>query len=86
MTSTVSGDPYLVERIRDALAQDGRVNELGLAIALVGTEVFVTGSVTTPERQASVAVVIRERFPDLEVHNDVTVQQVGAPPVRERLP
>jgi osmotically-inducible protein OsmY len=80
-----SHDPYLGERIRTALAQDSRVNELGVQVTLVGHRVFVTGIVATAERQQAVAIVIAEQFPDLEVHNDVTVHVVSGPPARETL-
>lgn len=83
--TTEPHDPYLGERIRTALAQDSRVNELGVQVRLVGHRVFVTGTVATAERQQAIAIVIAEGFPDLEVHNDVTVQEVGAHPTRETL-
>ncbi len=83
---TASGpDPYLGERIRAALAHDGRVNELGVQVTLVGARVFVTGTVATEERVQAIALVIAEQFPELELTNDVTVQQVGSTPVRETL-
>ena len=78
-------DPYLAERIRTALAQDRRVNELGVHVTLVGTRVFVTGTVATAARRCGIASVVAEQFPDLELHNDVTVQEVGAAPARETL-
>ena len=78
-------DPYLAEHIRTAFAQDPRVNELGLTVTLVGGRVFVTGTVPTVERREGVATVIAEQFPDLELHNDVTVQQVGTQPSTEIL-
>jgi hypothetical protein len=93
----MSFDPYILERMtatrlnelrvvtRTALAQDSRVNELGIQVTLVGTRVFVTGIVATDERRHGVALVIAEQFPDLELQNDVTVQHVGAKPVRETL-
>jgi osmotically-inducible protein OsmY len=83
--TTETHDPYLAERIRTALAQDSRVNDLGVHVTLVGSRVFVTGTVATPERQQAVTTVIAEQFPDLEVHNDVTVQEVHAHPARETL-
>jgi len=83
--TTTTPDAYLGERIRNALAQDPRVNELGIQVTLVGTRVFVTGSVATHERRDCVAIVIAEQFPDLELHNDVTVQSVERAPGRETL-
>ena len=49
--TTPPGDPYLAERIRTAIAQDARVNELGIAVTIVGDRVFVTGTVPTAERR-----------------------------------
>ena len=82
---TSPGDPYLSERIRTALVHDARVNELGLQVTLVGVRAFVTGTVASEERRTGIAMVIAELFPDLELHNDVAVQQVGAAPPRESL-
>jgi osmotically-inducible protein OsmY len=78
-------DPYLAERIRTAIAQDARVNELGITVTLVDERVFVTGTVLTAERRDGIASVIAEQFPTLELHNDVTVQQVGSHPAPETL-
>ena len=74
---TTDPDPYLAERIRTALIQDPRVNEQGLAVTLVGRRVFLAGTVATADRQRSISDVIREQWPDLEIHNDVAVQGVG---------
>jgi hypothetical protein len=76
---------YLAERIRTALAQDPRVNELGIQVVIVGGRAFVTGSVATVERKEGIASVFREQFPAVELQNDVTVQDVGARPVRETI-
>jgi Icc-related predicted phosphoesterase len=47
MSATPPSDPYLAERIRTAIAQDARVNELGVTVTIVGDRVFVTGTVLT---------------------------------------
>ena len=78
-------DPYLAEHIRAAIVHDPRVNELGITVRLVGPRVFVTGTVPTPERRDAIAGIIAEQFPGLELHNEVTVQQVGTHPMRETL-
>jgi osmotically-inducible protein OsmY len=85
MTAAPPSDPYLTERIRTAIAQDARVNELGITVALVGERVFVTGTVLTAERREGIAAVIAEQFPTLELHNDVTVQEIGSHPTPETL-
>lgn len=66
-------DDYRVEHLREALASDDRVSELGLVITLRGHRVFVAGVVSTPERQAAVVEVVQELLPDAEVHNETTV-------------
>jgi osmotically-inducible protein OsmY len=78
-------DAYLAERIRSALAQDPRVNELGIQVVIVGGRAVVTGSVATAERKDGIASVIHEQFPALTVQNDVTVQDVGARPAVETI-
>ena len=85
MSATPPTDPYLAERIRTAIAQDDRVNELGIAVAIVGDRVFVTGTVLTAERRDGIASVIAEQVPALELHNDVAVQQVGSHPTPETI-
>jgi hypothetical protein len=85
MSATPPTDPYLAERIRTAIAQDARVNELGVAVTIVGERVFVTGTVLTAERRDGITSVIAEHFPTLELHNDVTVQQVGSHPTPETI-
>jgi hypothetical protein len=72
-------DLYLVERIREALAGDPRVNELGIVVTVVGSRVFLTGSVASSTRQRSITEVLRERFPDLEICNDVKVHEIAPP-------
>ena len=85
MSGAPPSDPYLAEHIRAAFVQDPRVNELGLTVTLVGDRVFVTGTVPTLERRDGIAIIVAEQFPELELHNDVTVQQVGTQPSTEIL-
>jgi osmotically-inducible protein OsmY len=84
MSSDPQHEPYLVERIREALALDARVNELGIVVTVAGSRVFLTGWVANAERQRGITEVVRESFPGLDVCNDVKVQEV-APPGREVL-
>src|SRR5438105_3877339 len=65
--------PYRGERLRQALAQDLRVAELGLGVEIVDGTVIVTGTVPTEGRRAAVAEVVAELAPGLLVRNDVTV-------------
>lgn len=70
---TSPGDEYLAQRLRDALAEDPRVGELGIGVTVADGRAYLSGEVATPERQHAVAAVAAEVLPDHEVHNDVSV-------------
>lgn len=81
----VEPDVYTVEHIRDALAQDDRVNELGVQVTMTAGGVFLTGDVATPERRDAITEVVRELVPDVEIHNQTTVAAYPEPPDMEVL-
>ena len=68
---------YLVQRIREALAHDPRVAEMELQVTVRGAKVFVSGVVSTEERCRAIEEVVREKAPELELHNEV---EVAVPP------
>jgi osmotically-inducible protein OsmY len=70
---------YLIEHVREALAADPRVNELGLQVAVRSGKVFVSGVVSTTERHDAVAAVVSERAPGWDVHNGTTVAPFTEP-------
>ena len=70
-------DVYLAEQVRQALIQDPRVNELYVQVTVSGRDVFLRGTVATPERQRAIADVARETLPGHEIHNQT---KVGAYP------
>jgi len=65
-----------VARLSRALAEDPRTAELGVQVTAHGDEVFLCGDVASASRRDEVAAVVREKAPELRVHNDVRV--VGA--------
>jgi hypothetical protein len=71
-----SGQPeaYLAAHVREALATDPRVSELGLQVRIVSGRVFVHGVVPTNERRDAISVVVAELLPELEIHNATTVE------------
>ena len=75
---TAEPDAYVCQRVRAALAHDPRVGDLGLTVEIAGGRLFVTGAVTTEERQRAVADVAAAAAPELEV-----VSQVGVVPVTD---
>ena len=77
-------EDYAIERVRDALAADERVAEMGVEVRIAAGKVFLTGQVPTEERQQAVGVVASEVLPEYEVHNETVVTELGDPRV-ERL-
>lgn len=80
-------EPELIDHVlihvRDALAVDGRVGELGLDVECVDDLVVVRGTVSSPERQVhviDVAVeVLRAHGCECLVHDATHVPTVEAP-------
>ena len=66
-------DEYLVERIREAIATDPRVNELELQVTVASGKVFVSGTVATAERRDAIGEVLAAVAPKHEIHNETSV-------------
>lgn len=77
--------PYVAERVKQALAQDPRVGELGLEVDVAEEEVVVSGEVTTAQRRESVREIVHKLVPDHEVRNEVHVVGFDARPEAESL-
>lgn len=78
-------EDYAIQRLRDALAADERVAEMGVQVRIVAGKAFLTGQVATAERHQAVGAIAREVLPDCEVHNETVVTVVGDQPRVERL-
>lgn len=77
---------YVVEHIREALAQDPRVAELDVQVKVVGDRIFVKGTVPAAARRDAIGTVLGEMFgDDAEIHNDVTVLRPTERPEPEHL-
>ena len=81
----IEPEDYAVQRLRDALATDERVAEMGVQVHVVAGKVFLTGQVATAERQEAVGTVATEVLPDYEVHNQTFVTPVGDRPSVEKI-
>jgi hypothetical protein len=77
--------PYLIERVREALAHDPRVAELGISVAVTGDAVLLTGDVATAERREAVAEVVEPLLEGRTLHNGVTVASLAEVDQREEL-
>jgi len=78
-------EDYAIQRVRDALAADERVAEMGVQVRIAAGKVFLTGQLPTEERQQAVGVVAGEVLPEYEVHNETVVTEIGDTPRVERL-
>lgn len=79
-------DPYLAQHVREALAQDPRIGELGVDVEVDEDEVVLRGGVTSAERRAAVAEVARDLAPDRTIRNETTVDTFDGAPQEEHLP
>ena len=82
---TEEPEDYAVQRLRDALATDERVAEMGVDVRVAAGKVVLTGQVATRERQQAVAAVAAEVLPDHEVHNQTVVTVVSEGPRVEKI-
>jgi hypothetical protein len=81
----IEPEDYAIERLRDALATDARVAEMGVEVRIAAGKVFLTGQLPTEERRRAVGVVAGEVLPEYEVHNETVVTELGDAPRVERL-
>ena len=80
-------DAYVVAHVREALASDGRVAELGLDVTVSGDTVVLLGRVSSAAQRDDAAAIAAERAPGYAVRNELEVVDASAPPAPpERLP
>lgn len=70
------------QRLEQAIANDTRTNELGIHVEVVDRRVTVRGEVASTERRDAVLCVVRERMPEAQVIDQLTVSDATAPPRR----
>ena len=76
---------YLVGRIRQALAEDLRVNKQDVRVVIREGRVYINGDTSTEERRVAIAAVVSETVPDLDVRNEIVVRRVEGPVAPEVL-
>lgn len=69
-------DAYTAAHVQEALARDGRVGELGVAVDISDHMVTVQGIVPTEERRAAIEEVVGELLPDHEIRNRIVVEEI----------
>ncbi len=87
MTEQPSADEeYLAQHLRDALAEDPRVSELGIGVTVADGHAYLSGKVATPERRHAIGAVAAEMLADHEIHNEVSVTSWSQADGMEMLP
>ncbi len=81
----IEPEDYAVQRLRDALASDERVAEMGVQVRMAAGKVFLTGQVATTERQEAIGSLATEVLPDYEIHNETVVTTVTEQPRVEKI-
>jgi hypothetical protein len=76
---------YAVARVREAFARDGRVATLDIQVRIVGSEVYLTGTVGSNARAAAAEDIARELLPHHHVHNQLTLDTPTTPSGREEI-
>ena len=76
---------YTAAHLTEALAEDPRVSELGLHLAVRGDKLYVTGTVTTIERRSAIDDVLSELDTGFEIHNETAVACLTGPDEAETL-
>lgn len=85
MSEHTEAPQYSAARLQQALAEDPRTTELGIKVTVRPGNVFLRGDVMTRERRDRLAEVVHEIAPDLHIHNEVRVAEVGEPDDEETL-
>ncbi|EID52435.1 BON domain-containing protein [Saccharomonospora xinjiangensis] len=70
---------YTAARLRRALAEDERTAELGIQVDVRGEHVYLSGVVSSQTCKERLDAVLRDREPDLHLHNDVRVVEATEP-------
>ena len=77
--------PYLVERVRRALAEDAEIAELGIEVTVEAGRVLLRGVVATDARRASVGAAAERVLPGHAVENLGEVERAGRPDETETI-
>ena len=80
MSPDPTPDAYVIAHVREAMATDPRVAELGIEMTIAAGTLVLTGRVDSVQLRDAAAEVASAHAPDLEVRNDLDVIDDGAAP------
>ena len=70
---------YLAERVRESLASEPSVAELGIEVAVVEERVVLRGTLTSDRRKAQVLAHVHKICPDLVVGDELRIEPLSEP-------
>jgi osmotically-inducible protein OsmY len=70
---------YRAEQVREALASEPCVSELGIEVAVVGTRIVLRGTLTSERRREPVLDHVKRLCPDLEIDDELRVEVLREP-------
>lgn len=68
---------YTAQRLKEALAHDERVAELGIQVKVLEGKVFLHGKVPTAQRREIIGAVAARELPGFSVVNEIAVSGTG---------
>ena len=71
--------PYRAERIREAIASEPGLCELGISVEIVANRVVLRGTVTSDRRRGLVLALVERLCPDLQIDDDMQVEVLRDP-------
>ena len=71
--------PYRAERIREAIASEPGVCELGISVEIVVNRVVLRGTVTSARRREQVVALVARLCPDLPVDDEMQIEVLRDP-------
>jgi hypothetical protein len=77
---------YQAEHLREALARDPRVGELGIEVEIDGASVVLRGTMTSPEQQEAAIAITGDFLPGHLVRIESTTPVITEPAASEHLP
>ena len=78
-------DEHLASRVRDALADDARLNVLDIEVRVVADALYLHGELGSDELRAAAETIARELAPSLTIVNRLTVCRPARRPDHERI-
>jgi osmotically-inducible protein OsmY len=70
---------YRAERIREALATEPGLGELGIEVVVLGGRIVLRGVVSSERRRVHISEHVRRICPDLEIDDEMRVETLREP-------